>query len=107
MLNRAEFRRGGLQGRRGARFVETKVEVVKGVLEQPVTGKWIGRKRGSFFGTGGRPSILISYAPGSRARKIRRLFSPPKTGLVTRTIQRMRAAGQLDEVEGRVSVGGV
>lgn len=96
-MNRAEFRRGGLQGRRGARFVETKVEVVKSLLEQPVAGKWIGRKRGSFFGTGGRPSILVSHASGWRDRKIRRLLSTTKTGRVGRTLQRMRAAGTLEE----------
>jgi hypothetical protein len=83
-VNRSEFRRGGLQGRRGASLVNG-------------TKRWAGRRRGSFLAQGARPSILVSHASGWRDRKIRRLLSTTKTGRVGRTLQRMRAAGTLEE----------
>lgn len=106
-MNRAQFRSGGLQGRTGSKYVDSKIEPVPGIHEGEPKGRWMGPRRGSFLGTGGQPAILISHAAGHRVRKIQRLFGSNKTGRFNRTVQRMRAAGELDEVEGRVSVADV
>ena len=91
--NRAQFRAGGLQGRRGAKQEELKtVRSVKGMDDEDRL-VWRGHTRGSFFGPSKRPGLYMSHAEDWLSRAMRR--SVTSRGRLKRTLARERAKGNI------------
>src|SRR5947207_2258500 len=88
--NRALFRRGGLQGRKGSSLVKTVIRFVKGVDDKPEE-KWQGVVRGKFFGPGKRPALYLSHSYDWLSRAVRR--KAISSGKLKRIMARKRAGG--------------